>query len=592
MRTLLRIGVVLLGVAPIVGFSIATSGAADEKTSTDKASTDKASTDKASTDKASTDKASTDKASTDKASTPEPTATKPAADNSAAAQPSSPPTGSNRPGQSDQRTRGSFGLGARTGDAGPGTTPGGGASMTPRTSGFGFGGRSFSMPNRGDRSGPAAGPSTRTSSSTSPATPPIVKTASGNLQFNFRAAQWRDVLEWFAKQADFSLSDDVGGPAGTFNYTDSREYTPTEAIDVLNSILTTKGYVLLRRYRMLILVKLDDPIPDSMPLQVNPESLGKLGEYELVRTLFDLDKFKPEEAEAEAKKLLGPQGTVVALPKTRQLQVTDMAGRLRAVQRMINRIDNKEGYGTGNIRQIELHYVKVDDVMHVLRPLLDIPDGDMAAKDGSIRIADDGRTGRVLFLTGKEPEKVAKAADIIERLDVKPIGPQIWTSTSPMSPESAQEAVEKIKSMWVYPNRLHVLPSAPARTVRPAEPASDDMPQPSDRAVPEKPAGASPAHPLPSASRSTGIDPRSRSVTKSSVARASEPVASGMRANPAMHLASRRGTRTHFVAQQRAKETNLSAGEPLSSPGDPPARLRRRLPSLLRRQTMGARRHP
>jgi len=430
------------------------------------------------------------------------------------------------------------------------------------------------MPNRGDRSAPAAGPSTRTSSSTSPATPPILKTTSGNLQFNFRAAQWRDVLEWFAKQADFSLIIDNGVPTGTFNYMDSREYTATEAIDVLNSILTTKGYVLLRRYRMLILINLEDPIPASMPLEVNPESLGKLGEYELVRTLFDLDKFKPEEAEAEAKKLLGPQGTVVALPRTRQLQVTDMAGRLRAVQKMINRIENKDGSGSGNIRQIELHYIRIDDVMHVLRELMDIPDGDMGAKDGSIRIADDGH-GRLLFLTGKEPEKVAKAADIIERLDVRPIGPSV--GRFPMgSPEAAQAALDKIQTMWPYANRLHVLPSPPPRTVRPAEPASDDAPPPSYRATPEKPSGASPAHPLPPASRSTGIEPRSRSVAKSSVARASEPFASGKRANSAVRLASqqlasRRGTRSHFVAQQRAKETTLSAGEPLSSPGDPPS---------------------
>ncbi|MFA9564081.1 MAG: hypothetical protein ACERLM_05175, partial [Acidimicrobiales bacterium] len=31
-------------------------------------------------------------------------------------------------------------------------------------------------------------------------------------------------------------------PPGTFNYSDTREYAPTEAIDLLNGVLVTKGY--------------------------------------------------------------------------------------------------------------------------------------------------------------------------------------------------------------------------------------------------------------------------------------------------------------------------------------------------------------
>ena len=60
------------------------------------------------------------------------------------------------------------------------------------------------------------------------------------LRFNFRFQKWLDVLEWFADQADLSLVLDAP-PPGTFNYSDTKEYTPTEAIDLLNGILLTKG---------------------------------------------------------------------------------------------------------------------------------------------------------------------------------------------------------------------------------------------------------------------------------------------------------------------------------------------------------------
>ncbi len=35
-------------------------------------------------------------------------------------------------------------------------------------------------------------------------------------------------------------------PPGTFNYTDERTFTPAQAIDLLNGVLLTKGYTLVR----------------------------------------------------------------------------------------------------------------------------------------------------------------------------------------------------------------------------------------------------------------------------------------------------------------------------------------------------------
>ena len=42
-------------------------------------------------------------------------------------------------------------------------------------------------------------------------------------------------------------------PAGTFNYSADREYTAAEAIDLLNDVLKTKGYTLVRRNQILVL---------------------------------------------------------------------------------------------------------------------------------------------------------------------------------------------------------------------------------------------------------------------------------------------------------------------------------------------------
>ena len=116
------------------------------------------------------------------------------------------------------------------------------------------------------------------------------------MRFSFRFQPWKDVLDWFAQQAGLSLVMDAP-PPGTFNYTDDHEYTPAEAIDLLNSVLLTKGYTLVRRQRMLMLVNLQDGIPANLVAVISLEELDKRGESELVSVLFNIDRLSPEQAE-------------------------------------------------------------------------------------------------------------------------------------------------------------------------------------------------------------------------------------------------------------------------------------------------------
>ncbi len=185
-----------------------------------------------------------------------------------------------------------------------------------------------------------------------PATPPAEPSAQSNreiepsareepkeprLRFNFRFQRWIDVLEWFATQADLSLVLDAP-PPGTFNYSDTKEYTPTEAIDLLNGILLTKGYTLIRRERMLLVVNLEEGIPESMVPQVTLKELDERGRFEMVKVLFPLGKRNIDEVNNEILPLLSRHGSAVPLPKTNQLMVVDTAGIMRAIGQMIQSI--------------------------------------------------------------------------------------------------------------------------------------------------------------------------------------------------------------------------------------------------------------
>ena len=258
-----------------------------------------------------------------------------------------------------------------------------------------------------------AAPKTGGNTATAAATP--ADKANVKLKFNFRFQPWGDVLDWFAQQADLSLVMDAP-PPGTLNYTDNREYTPAEALDLMNGVLLTKGFTLVRRERMLMVVNLEDGIPPNLVPFVPGEKLDALGEFELATTLFRLGRLSAEDAQAEIQRLIGPQGAVVLLPKAGQIQVTETAGRLRLIRSVLEATAQLQASDAGAVKAFQPTHVGVEDVLPLLRQLLDIPADAYAAADGSVRLAVDPLTGKLLV--GGKPERVAQVSEIIQAIDV------------------------------------------------------------------------------------------------------------------------------------------------------------------------------
>jgi len=157
------------------------------------------------------------------------------------------------------------------------------------------------------------------------------------LRFQFRFQKWADVLEWIAEEADLSLVLDAP-PPGTFNYSDQRAYTPTQAIDLLNGWLLTKGYTLIRRDRLLMCVDLQEGIPPRAVPRIAVDALPARGTFELVTVLLPLDGHPQEDVTSEVQPLLGKYGEIKSLSKTKQVLITDTAGNLRDIVALIQKI--------------------------------------------------------------------------------------------------------------------------------------------------------------------------------------------------------------------------------------------------------------
>ena len=300
-----------------------------------------------------------------------------------------------------------------------------------------------------ERSGPAAPiglPAAADSQESSEAV------SSARLRFNFRFQPWSEVLNWFADQAGYSLVLDVA-PTGTFNYSDARQYTPAEAIDLLNSVLVTKGYTLVLRDRMLMLVNLEDTIPPSLISEVPPAELEGRGVFELLSTRFQLKNLSVEDAQDEIEELIGPQGSMIPLPKAQQLVVRETGGRLRTIRDVLEQAERSRDPALHELRWFELHSVSPDEVVALMRQMFDIPEDSNAMSDGSLRFATDP-AGLRLLAAGK-PERLEQVAKMLQTIDqaafgdAMPSGPQAAPqievySVAPADPESALQVMQTL----------------------------------------------------------------------------------------------------------------------------------------------------
>jgi type II secretory pathway component GspD/PulD (secretin) len=242
---------------------------------------------------------------------------------------------------------------------------------------------------------------------------PAAVTSDGRITFSFRYQPWQQVLDWFAEQNGLSLLMD-SPPPGTFNYTDTRSYTLAEALDVLNGVLLTKGYSLVRHGRMLVVVNLEDGIPPNLVPDVPLAELDQRGEYELIRVLFPVWNMTPEAAAAEIQPLLGPQGKVITLPQARSIQVTETGGRLRTIRSIVNAVEQPES--KAGMRELPLKYITFDAAMPTIRSMLGISTDAFNTPDLTAQITKSATGEKILFRG--TAQQAARLSEILRLIDV------------------------------------------------------------------------------------------------------------------------------------------------------------------------------
>jgi type II secretory pathway component GspD/PulD (secretin) len=227
------------------------------------------------------------------------------------------------------------------------------------------------------------------------------ETRQPRLRFSFDATPWRTVIRWLAEESDFALH--VGSvPPGSFTYTDSTAYTPDEAIDRINLFLIPQGFTLVRSGRLISVISLDDPRSvqqlEAMAELVTVDELSQRGRHDVVRCLFPLSGVSPSAVVQELRGI-NLMTEPVILPQTKQLLITETAGKLRAVSKLLTGLETPQ-VNEEVVQRFELEHQSVDDVLDIVRPHLGLQGDELVGLGLSIS---RGRDGESLFVTGSQP---------------------------------------------------------------------------------------------------------------------------------------------------------------------------------------------
>ncbi|MBB76504.1 MAG: hypothetical protein CMJ75_18525, partial [Planctomycetaceae bacterium] len=237
------------------------------------------------------------------------------------------------------------------------------------------------------------------------------------LRFSFDRAPWESVLEWLTEEAGLSMHvDEI--PPGSLTYSDDRFFSPDEAIDRINRFLIRTGYTLIRSANLVSVISLDDErraqLLDVLAEYVTLDELDQRGEFEVVKCLFPLVKLDPAEVATEISSMT-VLSTPIALPKSKQLLITETAGKLRRIRDIIQSVENPAA-GSEPVRRFELKHATSEEVLAAARPLVGLGEDTNVGDD--INISTDA-IGRQIFVTGSA-SKLDIMKRVIDMLDVEP----------------------------------------------------------------------------------------------------------------------------------------------------------------------------
>ncbi len=171
-----------------------------------------------------------------------------------------------------------------------------------------------------------------------PAAKPLAPMAKGTIMLNFQGASLTDVLNYLSEAAGFVIVQEAP-VSGTVNVVSRQAITAEDAVDLLNAVLTEKGYVAIRNGRILKIVKRDGAQKRDLPVHTgsDPELIPR--KDEMVTQILPLRFGEAAKLVENLRPLLADNATISANDSSNSILLTDTQTNIRRIAEIIRAID-------------------------------------------------------------------------------------------------------------------------------------------------------------------------------------------------------------------------------------------------------------
>ena len=149
--------------------------------------------------------------------------------------------------------------------------------------------------------------------------------------------RWADVLHFIAAEGGFHLNM-TAPPPGAFTYNDPTPRTILEVLDLINGILITEGYTIVRRDRILQVLDLRKPLPNWVFPEVSIENLRSRASSEFIQVRHNWGRRPSERVLASIEPLKVNNPFIRMYPAGNSVLVIDRAEIHNAIQNIIEGI--------------------------------------------------------------------------------------------------------------------------------------------------------------------------------------------------------------------------------------------------------------
>ncbi|MEM7457243.1 MAG: hypothetical protein AAF456_23070, partial [Planctomycetota bacterium] len=237
----------------------------------------------------------------------------------------------------------------------------------------------------------------------------LTRTGEGKIKISFVDTEWNEVIMFFADLNGYSYKPPATLPAGTFRYFSDDEYTPAEALDLLNNFLSQENppYTLIKNNNALIL-RPSGQLPDNLIETVTPEGLYQRGMYEYLRCEFDLAGLEGTGITDDLSNLV-TTGKFSVINAAKKLIVVETGATLRLMDRMISDArQNRE------VHTYSMRFIDTESLLIVVRDMMQLDEfnEDM---EGKIKITVEPLGDRLfVYATDAKWEEFLKFAETID----------------------------------------------------------------------------------------------------------------------------------------------------------------------------------